>query len=162
MPKTRLMSLLNEKPIPATSLNRESGLWKTMKSALEKSQRKFEHTRLETWAMPGVPDVVLCDEGGHFHFVELKATPSNSVELRPHQVSWLSRHKHASTWVLVLRTAGRGTRTNKNPTPASISLYPGSDAVDLKWYGLRVDPVYRSEGEVDWDRIFDLISNARQ
>ena len=132
-----------------------------MKSALEKSQKKFEHTRLETWAMPGVPDVVLCDEGGHFHFVELKATPSNSVELRPHQVSWLSRHKHASTWVLVLRTAGRGTRTNKDPTPESVSLYLGSDAVDLKWYGLRVEPVYRSEGKVDWEEIFDLIVQPR-
>jgi hypothetical protein len=92
-----------------------------MKSALEKSQRKFEHTRLETWAMPGVPDVVLCDEGGHFHFVELKATPSNSVELRPHQVSWLSRHKHASTWVLV--SADRGPwHTDQQESHACVDI----------------------------------------
>ncbi len=127
-----------------------------MKTALGKSKKKIEHTRLETWAMPGVPDVVLCDESGNFHFVELKASTTNAVDLRPHQVSWLSRHKHASTWVLVLRIADRGTRT-KAPTPESISLYPGSDAMDLKFDGLKIDPVYRSEGKADWDRILDLI-----
>jgi len=31
--------------------------------------------------MPGVPDVVLCDESGNFHFVELKATMTNAVDL---------------------------------------------------------------------------------
>jgi hypothetical protein len=127
-----------------------------MKTALEKSQKKIEHTRLETWAMPGVPDVVLCDESGGFHFVELKAATTNAVDLRPHQVSWLSRHKHASTWVLVLRIADRGTRT-KAPTPESISLYRGSDAMDLKFDGLKIEPLYRSEGNADWDRILDLI-----
>ncbi len=127
-----------------------------MKTALEKSPKKIEHTRLETWAMPGVPDVVLCDESGNFHFVELKASTTNAVDLRPHQVSWLSRHKHASTWVLVLRIADRGTRT-KAPTPESISLYHGSEAMDLKFDGLKIDPVYRSEGKADWDRILDLI-----
>jgi hypothetical protein len=106
--------------------------------------------------MPGVPDVVLCDESGGFHFVELKASTTNAVDLRPHQVSWLSRHKHASTWVIVLRIADRGTRT-KAPTPESISLYRGSDAMDLKFDGLKVDPLYRSDGAVDWDRILDLI-----
>jgi hypothetical protein len=127
-----------------------------MKTALGKSKKKIEHTRLETWAMPGVPDVVLCDDSGGFHFVELKAATTNAVDLRPHQVSWLSRHKHASTWVLVLRIADRGTRT-KAPTPESISLYPGSDAMDLKFDGLKIDPLYRSEGKADWDRILDLI-----
>ena len=58
MPRSRLMLLQNEKQIPRTALKRESGLWKTMKTALEKSKKKIEHTRLETWAMPGVPDVV--------------------------------------------------------------------------------------------------------
>jgi hypothetical protein len=106
--------------------------------------------------MPGVPDVVLCDESGGFHFVELKAATTNAVDLRPHQVSWLSRHKHASTWVLVLRIADRGTRT-KAPTPESISLYRGSDAMDLKFDGLKIEPLYRSEGNADWDRILDLI-----
>jgi len=127
-----------------------------MKTALGKSKKKIEHTRLETWAMPGVPDVVLCDDSGGFHFVELKAATTNAVDLRPHQVSWLSRHKHASTWVLVLRIADRGTRT-KAPTPESISLYPGSDAMDLKFDGLKIEPLYRSEGKADWDRILDLI-----
>tara|TARA_R110000796_G_scaffold51445_2_gene121340 strand:- start:477 stop:878 length:402 start_codon:yes stop_codon:yes gene_type:complete len=127
-----------------------------MKTALGKSKKKIEHTRLETWAMPGVPDVVLCDESGGFHFVELKSTANNAVDLRPHQVSWLSRHKHASTWILVLRIADRGTRT-KAPTPESILLYRGSDAMDLKFDGLKVDPVYCSDGKADWDTILDLI-----
>ena len=72
-----------------------------MKTGMEKSSRNLKSTRLETWAMPGVPDVLLCDEQGDFHFVELKATGGQAVELRPHQVSWMSTHAHASVWILV-------------------------------------------------------------
>ena len=66
--------------------------------------------------MPGVPDVVLCDERGYFHFVELKATAGNAVDLRPHQVAWLSNHGHGSVWVLVkkLKTKNQPEKKQKN------------------------------------------------
>ena len=108
-------------------------------------------TRLETWAMPGVPDVLLCDEDGNFHFVELKATAGKAVELRPHQVAWLSKHSHASVWVLVLK--------NKTKTlPQKVLLYPGNTAMDLKLEGMAVEPLFEAEGDPDWENILGLIS----
>lgn len=101
--------------------------------------------------MPGIPDVLLCDDVGHFHFVELKATNSKAVDLRPHQVAWLTNHSTASVWVLV----------RKIPTktfPQKNYLYHGSLAMDLKMEGIKVPPLYYSEGVLDWDTILELIS----
>ena len=101
--------------------------------------------------MPGVPDVLLCDEKGLFHFVELKATGSRAVDLRPHQVAWLTNHSHGSAWVLVRKVK---TKT----LPQRIYLYPASDAMDLKFEGLDVNPIYFEENGCDWDKILGLIS----
>ena len=121
-----------------------------MKSELTKSPRKLTATRLETWATPGVPDVLLCDESGGFHFIELKATKGNAVELRPHQVAWLSQHRHASVWVLTLKMI---TKNN----PACLFLHHGRDAMDLKMQGLKVDAVLKTEEPFDWESVFQLI-----
>jgi len=101
--------------------------------------------------MPGVPDVLLCDEDGNFHFVELKATAGRAVELRPHQVAFMCNHAHASVWVLVMK------KKTKN-LPQMVYLYPGNAAMDLKMEGLEVEPLYHAEGDPDWETIFDLIS----
>ena len=100
--------------------------------------------------MPGVPDVMVCDEDGRFHFIELKATASRVVDLRPHQVAWLSTHAHASVWILVRKIK---TKT----LPEQIFLYPGSAAMDLRFDGLKVEPLYQSEGKPDWETILSLI-----
>ena len=100
--------------------------------------------------MPGVPDVVLCDELGNFHFVELKATAGNAVDLRPHQVAWLTTHGHASVWVMVKK------HKTKNQ-PEQLFLYPGSEAVDLKFEGLKVTPFHHVAGTIDWQEVFSLI-----
>lgn len=121
-----------------------------MKTGMEKSSRNLKSTRLETWAMPGVPDVLLCDEQGDFHFVELKATGGQAVELRPHQVSWMSTHAHASVWILVRKIK---TKT----LPEQLFLYPGSAAMDLRFDGLKVEPLYQCEGKPDWETILGLI-----
>ena len=121
-----------------------------MKTGISKTSRKLKTTRLETWAMPGVPDVLICDEEGNFHFVELKVTGGKAVELRPHQVAWLSNHSHASAWVLVLK---KKTKT----LPQRISLYPASAAMDLKMEGLAVEPLYEETETICWDFILDLI-----
>jgi len=118
---------------------------------MENSSRNMRATRLETWAMPGVPDVLLCDEQGAFHFVELKATGGRAVELRPHQVAWLSNHSHASAWVLVRKVK---TKT----LPQRICLYPANAAMDLKLEGLSVEPLFECEGDPDWNIILGLIS----
>jgi len=101
--------------------------------------------------MPGIPDVLCCDENGKFHFIELKATSGNAVDLRPHQVAWLTNHSHASVWVLVRKLK---TKTK----PEMMYLYHGKDAMDLKMEGLKVDPLYCSDGAFDWEKIMGLIS----
>lgn len=101
--------------------------------------------------MPGIPDVLLCDDKGKFHFIELKATAGNAVDLRPHQVAWLSNHSHASVWVLIRKLE---TKTK----PQSIYLYHGRESVDLKLEGLKTAPLYYSEGDFDWNTILGLIS----
>ena len=121
-----------------------------MRTALKKSSRKITPTRLETWATPGIPDVLLCDENGKFHFVELKATAGNAVDLRPHQVAWLSTHKNASVWVLVKKLKTKNA-------PEQIFLFHGRDAMDLKLEGLKVEPVIHQKEKFDWEGIFRLI-----
>ena len=134
---------------------------------MKRTGRDLKATRLETWAMPGVPDVVLCDESGKVHFIELKATAGNAVDLRPHQVAWLTNHGHASVWVMVKK------RPTKN-APEQLFVYRGSGAVDLRMEGLNgsVEPAYHEEsasgpargrpkesfaGGFDWDAIFSVI-----
>ena len=117
---------------------------------MEKSSRTITATRLETWATPGIPDVLLCDEKGDFHFVELKATAGRAVDLRPHQVAWLSKHQHASVWVLVKKLK---TKTQ----PEQIFLFHGRDAMDLKLEGLKVEPILYSDDGFPWEEILQLI-----
>jgi len=124
-----------------------------MKAGMATTNRNLTATRLESWALPGVPDVMLCDEQGKFHFVELKATAGRAVDLRPHQVAWLHRHAKlkASVWVLVLKVA---TKTK----PQEVRLYPGSKASDLKLEGMAVEPLYLGSEKTDWDTILGLIA----
>jgi hypothetical protein len=101
--------------------------------------------------MPGVPDLLVCDESGKLHLIELKFTKTNAVELRPHQVSFLSKHKHASTWILIKKWPQK----TDNP---EVFLFRGSDAVDLRMDGLsKVEPALRFEQPVDWKQIWGLI-----
>jgi hypothetical protein len=121
-----------------------------MKTGIQRTKRDLVLTRLETWAMPGIPDLVICDERGNFHFVELKATAGNSVDLRPHQVAWLSKHKHASVWVLV----------KKMPTKSDdqkLYLFHGRKSVDLKMEGLKVEPDFHCGKTFLWDLVLDHI-----
>ena len=122
-----------------------------MKAGVAKTPRTWRMTRIETWAMPGIPDVLACDDAGAFHFIELKATAGNAVDLRPHQVAWLTTHSHASVWVLVRKLA---TKT----LPQRIYLYHGRLAMELKMEGLKVVPLYYAEGDFEWGTIMGLIS----
>jgi len=108
-------------------------------------------TRIETWAMPGVPDLMVCDAEGRFHLIELKATTNHAVELRPHQVSFLTKHQHSSCWILV-------KRQRVMTDPAQVYLYPARQAVDLRMEGLdKINPAALEEEPVNWANIFRLI-----
>jgi hypothetical protein len=112
--------------------------------------RRWTATRVENWATPGFPDVDLCDELGRFHKVELKTASGQKVALRPHQVAYLSRHAHASVWILVQRGLTEGED--------EIYLYHGRQAVDVAMDGLKTPPVVKITAADNWNTIFDTIS----
>ena len=65
----------------------ESKLWQLVK----KNIPSIHWTRLESWAMPGVPDVYGIQDGISV-FVELKVTKSNKIAISPFQHNWLYSH----------------------------------------------------------------------
>jgi hypothetical protein len=114
---------------------------------LSSTSRKIETTRLESWAIPGVPDVLLCSESGRFSFLELKATKrrAGKVDLSPHQCSWLSRHSGGPCFIIV-----------RDPSLA-ISVYSGADAVSLRMDGRpAVEALAVFEEPYDWEEFFAL------
>jgi len=123
-----------------------------VKEAAQRTRKKWNLTRIENYIGAGIPDVLICDERGEFHLVELKFTTSNRVELRPAQVAWLTKHQHGSCWILI-------KRQTKPTEPAECLLYPANAAVDLKMDGIEaVEPLFRCQQPFHWETVFDLIS----
>ena len=124
-------------------------MWRLISDGLKRSERKIETTRLESWAIPGVPDVLLCSEGGVFSFLELKVTKSGTgkLHLSPHQCAWLSRHSNGPAFIVV------------RDGSLDISVFSGSDAVDLRMDGLSaVEALAVFEEPYDWESFFRLTS----
>jgi hypothetical protein len=134
--------------IPTEGLkNREAGLWKIISDGLTKTGRKIETTRLESWSLPGIPDVLLFGERCEFSFLELKAAKSFSrkVDLSPHQCAWLSRHSHGRCFIVV------------RDSSLDIRVFHGSDAVDLRMDGAdAVEALATFSEPYDWDGFFAL------
>ena len=66
----------------------ESKLWKLIK----KNMPDIFFTRIESWAMPGVPDVYGCKDNIMFWIELKKVTKGNIVRLSPFQKSWHFSH----------------------------------------------------------------------
>lgn len=118
---------------------------------MKRYSKKLTLTRIESWAMPGVPDLLLCEPSGRFSMVELKVTANHAVELSPHQISFLTKHQHAPAWILILRQRGM-------TKPAEVYLYAGRHAIDLRMEGIdKVNPVAHETEPVNWANIFRLM-----
>ena len=126
-------------------------MWGLITNGLKTTDRKIETTRLESWAIPGVPDVILCSESGVFSFLELKVTKGRAgkLSLSPHQCAWLSRHASGPVFVVV------------RDSSLDIRVYSGSNAVDLLMDGLAaVEALAVFEEPYDWEAFFRLTSPA--
>jgi hypothetical protein len=127
--------------------NREAGLWRLISDGLKKSGRKIETTRLESWATPGVPDVLLCSERGAFSFIELKVVKrrASKVDLSPHQCAWLTRHAHGAVFVVV-----------REPSLA-ISIFGAASVVDLRMDKFStISPLAVLQEPYNWEAFFQL------
>ena len=125
----------------------ESKVWTQFKTAAKRLQPSWKLTRLETWSLPGVPDVLILDQNATLQLVELKYTRTNAVRLSPHQVSFLSSHADGLVWLLV----------KKDPisAPAQYFLYRGDAVVDVAMKGLKVTPYFLGDS---MDSVIALIS----
>ena len=123
-------------------------MWRVIKDGLKRTERKIETTRLESWATPGVPDVLLCDEGGKFSFMELKVVKrrASKVDLSSHQCAWITRHANGRVFVIV-----------REPSLA-ISVFGAASVVDLRMDKFStISPLAVFEEPIHWDEFFRLI-----
>ena len=119
-----------------------------MREGMREAERTIEAPRLDSWAIPGVPDVLLCSESGQFSLAELKIAPNptHQLKLSGHQVSWLLRHAHAPVFVVV------------RDSDLRIRVYGGRDAVDLRLDGPDAVPHLASFAPpYDWAAFYELI-----
>ena len=110
--------------------------------------------RIENRVNLGIPDM-LVGVGSRFVLLELKAVTSGLVVgLRPHQVAFMARHSQAGRPCFVLVHDAGSTRR-----PASLSLYSGSQALELVELGLRAAPIMSwPDREVEWPALVELLS----
>ena len=118
-----------------------------MTAGLKTTNRKIELTRLESWATPGVPDVLCCAEDGSFSFMELKVQhgKSKKVALSPHQVAWQTRHGHGNTFIVV-----RGS-------DLALRVYMGAHSTSLCVDGITaVEVLEVFEEPYNWQKFWQL------
>ncbi len=117
-------------------------------------------SRLETWATPGIPDVLLLDEFNRFHLVELKYCEKNYVSIRPHQVAFLSNHQSGFVWLLVKKEQ----RYNEdNKLKYSLYVYRGDAVMDVALKGLQTCPfalIEEVEESKMWEKFFKIVTGT--
>ena len=96
----------------------------------EKIKRKFKKLsliRLENNSLHGTPDLLVCNDSGHFFTIELKVCKGNKIRFSPHQIAFHVRHPQ-NTFIMV-QALGQGT----------VKLYRGSRILELEACGLELE-----------------------
>ena len=121
----------------------ESQLWQKMKKGT--ADYPVHWTRLESWAMPGVPDLHGVTKGLAF-WIELKVEnnkirPNFKRLMRPHQISWQT---------IYLRNGGRVWNLVHRPATSRLQLFEGG------WGVIDGDPLPLWDGQdTDWIGLMD-------
>ena len=106
---------------------------------IKKSFTDFSLIRLENLSLSGTPDLLVCNDNGHFFTIELKVTKSNKVKFSPHQISFHVKHPD-NTFIMVKALGPLPKKT------FSVFLFRGSRISELAACGLKLDACYS-----DWD-----------
>ena len=69
--------------------------------------KQFSLIRLENLSVPGTPDLLVCNNSGHFFTLELKTTKANKIRFSPHQISF--HEKHPKNTFILVQALGPGT-----------------------------------------------------
>ena len=94
---------------------------------IKKSFTDFSLIRLENLSLSGTPDLLVCNDNGHFFTIELKVTKSNKVKFSPHQISF--HVKHPDNTFIIVEALGSG----------DVKLFRGSRIKELVACGLKLD-----------------------
>ena len=87
----------------------------------------FSLIRLENNSLHGTPDLLVCNNNGHFFTIELKVCKGNKIRFSPHQIAFHVRHPH-NTFIM-LEHLGSGT----------VKLFRGSRIEELVACGLELE-----------------------
>ena len=96
----------------------------------EKIKRKFKTfslIRLENNSLHGTPDLLVCNDSGHFFTIELKVCKGNKIRFSPHQISF--HYKHPNNSFILVEHLGSG----------AVKLFPGSKVQELVACGLELE-----------------------
>ena len=94
---------------------------------IKKAFNEFSLIRLENNSLLGTPDLLVCNNNGHFFTIELKVTKGNKVKFSPHQIAFHIKHPH-NTFIMV-EALGSG----------SVKLFRGSRILELEACGFKLD-----------------------
>jgi len=95
---------------------------------IKKNFKSLSLIRLENLSLAGTPDLLVCNNSGHFFTIELKVTTSNKIRFSPHQIAFHVRHPK-NTFILVKHLASSLSK-----------LYEGKDILLLAARGLSLEP----------------------
>jgi len=90
----------------------------------------FSFTRIENISLLGTPDLLVCNNNGHFFTIELKVTKGNKLKFSPHQIAW--HYKHPNNTFIIAEALG----------PRAVNrfqMYRGSRIMELDACGLKLD-----------------------
>ena len=94
---------------------------------IKKYFKTFSLIRLENNSLHGTPDLLVCNNNGHFFTIELKVCKGNKIRFSPHQIAFHVKHPN-NTFILV-EALGSGT----------VKLFRGSRILELDACGLKLD-----------------------
>ena len=97
---------------------------------LVKEWSEFSFTRIENISLLGTPDLLVCNNNGHFFTIELKVTKGNKLKFSPHQIAW--HYKHPDNTFIIAEALG----------PRAVNrfqMYRGSRILELDASGLKLD-----------------------
>ncbi len=96
---------------------------------IKKNITSISWIRLENNSLHGTPDLLGCNNSGHFFTVELKVTKGNKVKFSPHQIAF--HVKHPKNSFICIEHLGSG----------AVKLFPGSGILALEAFGLKLEPL---------------------
>ena len=99
---------------------------------IKRNFKEFSLIRLENNSLLGTPDLLVCNNSGHFFTIELKVTKGYKLKFSPHQIAYHVRHPK-NTFIL---TKALGPCA---PNTSPISMYRGSRIRELVASGLKLE-----------------------